>query len=111
MNPRVQIHNIQQQIKNDLNKLENSNKIIVKSDKSSNICKMSFNKYKQMSHKEVIKHYQKAPLDLENELNKEAEILAIKNGVSGNFDHPIGSYDSAEISDCLVTCCYINFMI
>ena len=30
-------------------------------------------KYKQMLHKEVIKHYQKAPLDLENEFNKEAD--------------------------------------
>ena len=39
---------------------------------------MSPNKYKQMLHKEVIKHYQKAPLNLENELNKEAEILVSK---------------------------------
>ena len=44
-------------------KVENSNKIIVKADKSSNVNKMSPNKYKQMLHKEVIKHYQKAPLD------------------------------------------------
>ena len=42
---------MQQQIKNDLKKLENSKKIIIKANKSSNIYKMSPNKYKQMLHK------------------------------------------------------------
>ena len=39
---------------------------LVKADKSSNIYKMNPNKYKQMLHKEVTKHYQKAQLNLEN---------------------------------------------
>ena len=61
---------IQQQIKNDLKKnLKIAIKIIVKVDKSNYVYKMSTNEYKQMLNKEVIKHYQKAPLNLENELN------------------------------------------
>ena len=53
-----------------LKKLVNNNKIIVKADKSSYVYKMSPNKYKQMLHKNVIKHYEKAPLNLENQLKK-----------------------------------------
>ena len=66
--------------------VENSNKIIVKDDKSSNVYKMNPNKYKQMLHKEIIKHYQKAQLSLENELNKEVEILACKLKVEGRIE-------------------------
>ena len=47
---------------------------------------MSPNQNKQMLHKEVIKHYQKAPQNLENELNKEAEILANKFKVEGRIE-------------------------
>ena len=50
---------------------------------------MSPNKYKQMLHKKVIKHYQKAPLDLENELDKETEILASKFKVEGRIENII----------------------
>ena len=47
---------------------------------------MSPNKYKQMLHKEVVKHYQKALIDLENEFNKEAEILVSKLMVEGRTE-------------------------
>ena len=47
---------------------------------------MSLNKYKQMLHIEVIKHYQKAPPNLENVLNKEAEILANKFKVDSRIE-------------------------
>ena len=50
-NTQQQINNnTQQQIKNDLKKVENSNKIKVKANKSSNVYKMSPNKYKQRSY-------------------------------------------------------------
>ncbi len=39
---------------------------------------MSFNKYKQLLHKEVIKHYKKVTPNLETDLNKEVELLASK---------------------------------
>ena len=47
---------------------------------------MSPNKYKEMLNKEVIKHYQKAPVDLENELNREEEILVSKFKVEGRIE-------------------------
>ena len=67
-------------------KFEDSNKMIVKTDKSSNIYKMSPKKYKQMLHKEVIKHHQKSPLNLINEFDKLAEILARKLKVEGRTE-------------------------
>ena len=47
---------------------------------------MSPCKYKQMLHKEVIKLYQKAQLNLENDLNKEVEILASKLKVESRIE-------------------------
>ena len=47
---------------------------------------MSPNTYKKMLHKEVNKCYQKVQLNLENELNKEAEILATKLKVEGRIE-------------------------
>ena len=58
--------------------IEGTNIIFVNADKSGNLHKMSLNKYKQMLHKEVNKHYKIAPRDLEADLNKEAELLASK---------------------------------
>ena len=46
---------------------------------------MSPNKYKQMLNKEVNERYQKAPVDLENELNKESKILVRKFMVEGKI--------------------------
>ena len=39
-----------------------------------------------MLHKKIIKNYQKARVDLENELDKEAEILAGKLKVEGRIE-------------------------
>ena len=49
-----------------------------------------------MLHKEVIKHYNKAPPTLVAELNKEAELLAYKSKV----DHRI---EKSNIKNCLST--------
>ena len=57
---------------------------------------MSPYKYKQMLHKEVIKHYQKDQLNLENELNKEAEILVRKLKVEGRIE-------KYNINRCVIT--------
>ena len=43
-------------------------------------------KYKQMLNKEVIKHYQKAPHNLENEINKEAETFISKLEVEDRIE-------------------------
>lgn len=66
---------MQWQIKEDLNSIKNSKKIFVKANKSNSLCP---DKYNGMFHKEVTKHYKKAPINLETELNKEASILANK---------------------------------
>ena len=71
-------NSIQQQMRNDFKKIQNTNKIFVKADKSNNLYKMSPNKYNKMLHSEVNKFYKKAPPNLEAEINKEAELLAGK---------------------------------
>ena len=57
---------------------------------------MSPYKYKQMLHKEFIKHSQKAPINLENKLNKEAEILVRKLKVEGRIE-------KYNIKSCFIT--------
>ena len=69
-------NNIQQQTRNDLKNIKDNCKILVKTDKASNLYKTNPNNYKQMLYKEVIKLYKKDPFSLEDDLNKEAELLA-----------------------------------
>ena len=47
---------------------------------------MKPNKYQQLSHKEVIKQYQKVPVDLEIFLNIETNILVIKLKAEGRIE-------------------------
>ena len=51
-----------------MRRIKESDSIFVKSDKSGNLYEMEKGKYKQMMFKEVVKHYRKAPPDLEKEL-------------------------------------------
>ena len=67
-------NNIQQQIKNDRKKLKIA------------VYKMSPNKYKQKLHQEVVEHYQKTPLNLKNDLNKEVKTLVSKLKVKGRIE-------------------------
>ena len=55
--------------------------IFVKSDKSGNLYEIEKGKYKQIIFKEVVKHYRKAPPDLEKELNSKAKMLAHRLGI------------------------------
>ena len=64
-----------------MRRIKESDGIFVKSDKSGNLYEMEKGKYKQMMFKEVVKHYRKAPLDLEKELNSEAKMLAHRLGI------------------------------
>ena len=74
-------NNIQQQMYKDMRRIKGSDGIFVKSDKSGNLYEIDNGRYKQMMFKEVVKHYRKAPPDLEKELNSEAKMLAHKLGI------------------------------
>ena len=74
-------NNIQQKMYEDMRRIKESDGIFVKSDKLGNLYEIEKGKYKQMMFKEVVKHYRKAPPDLEKELNSEAKILAHRLGI------------------------------
>ena len=65
----------------DIRRIRESNCIFAKSDKSDGLYEIDKNKYRQMIFKDVIKHYKKAPLNLEKKLNSEAKMLASKLGI------------------------------
>ena len=74
-------NNIQQLMYEDMRRIIESDGIFVKSDKSGNLYEIEKGKYKQMMFKVVVKHYRKAPPDLEKELNSEAKMLAHRLGI------------------------------
>ena len=74
-------NNIQQKMYEDMRRIKESDSIFEKSDKSGNLYEKEKGKYKQMMFKEVVKHYRKAPPDLEKELNSEAKMLAHRLGI------------------------------
>ena len=74
-------NNIQQKMYEDMRRFKVSETILVKSDKSGNLYYIEKGKYEQMMFKEVVKHYKKAPPDLEKELNSEAKMLAHRLGI------------------------------
>ena len=74
-------NNIQQKMYEDMRRIKESDGIFVKSDKSGNLYQMEKGKYKQMMYKEVVKHYRKAPPDLEKELNSETKMLVHRLGI------------------------------
>lgn len=76
-----------------MNKIKKS-KSIFKADKSSFLYNISPSKY--ALHKEVIKHYKKAPANLEVELNKEASILANKFNLENRIE-------KINIKNCFIT--------
>ena len=69
-------NNIQQKMYEDMRRIKESYSMFVKSDKSDNLYEIEKGRYKQMMFKERVKHYRKAPPDLEKELNSEAKMLA-----------------------------------
>ena len=74
-------NNIQQKMYEDMRRIKESDSIFVKSEKSGNLYEIEKGKYKQMMFKEVVKHYRKAPQDLEKELTSEAKMLAHRLGI------------------------------
>ena len=74
-------NNIPQKMYEDMRRIKESDSIFVKSDKSDNLYEIEKGQYKQMMFKEVVKHYRKAPPDLEKELNSEAKMLAHRLGI------------------------------
>ena len=74
-------NNIQQKMYKDMRRIKESDGIFVKSDKSGNLYEIEKGKYKQMMFKELVKHYRKAPPDLEKELNSETKMLAHRLGI------------------------------
>ena len=69
-------NNIQEKMYEDMRRIKESDSIFVKSEKSGDLYEIEKGKYKQMMFEEVVKHYRKAPSDLEKELNNEAKMLA-----------------------------------
>ena len=74
-------NNIQQKMYEDMRRIKESDCIFVKSDKSGSLYEIEKGKFKQMMFKDVVKHYRKAPPDLEKELNSEAKMLAHRLGI------------------------------
>ena len=74
-------NNIRQKMYEDIRRIKEPDGIFVKSDKSGNLYEIEKGRYKQMMFQEVVKHYRKAPPDLEKELNSEAKMLAHRLGI------------------------------
>ena len=80
----------------DIRRIKESDGIFVKSDKSGNLYEIEKGKYEQMMFKEVVKHYRKAPPDLEKELNNEAKMLVHRLGIVDR----VGKYNT---KNCFIT--------
>ena len=76
--PRKWNNKFQNQIKSDLVKINQSKKVYVKADKTSNMYAMSPEKYKRLLKDEITKFYKKAQPDTESKINNEALEIASK---------------------------------
>ena len=94
-------NNIQKQMSNDIRRIKESDCIFAKSCKSGKLYEIDKRKYKQMMFKEVIKHYRKAPPNLEKELNSEAKMLASKLGI-------VDWVEKYNTKNCFIECRLIN---
>ena len=67
---------LQQVLKNDLNKIKADKKIFVKADKTSNFYRTSTDQYKELLKKNIEKNYSKANENVRNAIaNEEADII------------------------------------
>ena len=78
INFRKHENEFQTKLKNDVQKIKNSDKIIVAADKSTNLYKMSSNEYRKIVQENVTKEYKKAPIGCEEKINQEALTVVTK---------------------------------
>ena len=68
----------QSNVRNDIRQIRTSNNLLISTDKSRNICKVSKASYERMMHKNVTKTYKKCNTNKPNSINFKAKQIASK---------------------------------
>ena len=77
--------NFQQQLKNDIKMINNCKDVLVFADKTTNVYKVKPDEYKKLIDKDVHKNYKKSNLEIEKQINNEAQDLINDNNIKGKI--------------------------
>ena len=78
--------NFQKKLNKDVSYINRSKKIFVKADKTCNVYEVTKTNYKRHLKNNVTTHYEKAPLDIENDINREARQITDELEISDRVE-------------------------